>query len=377
MEIIQGKINTPQKVVIYGPEGIGKSTLASKFPKPVFIDTEGSTKKLDVARTKRPSSFSMLMEQVKSFKYNTMGFKTLVLDTADWAEMLCKTELCSQYQKSGIADFGYGNGYVYLAEDFGKLLNLLEDLIEVGMHVVIIAHASMRKFEQPDEMGSYDRWELKLEKKTAPLLKEWADMVLFANYKTYVVNIDNQGAAKGKNKAQGGKRIMYTSHHPCWDAKNRHDLPEVIEMDYKEIRHCIETGVTNNTKPAATIQQPVTNKPPVYKPISEPEPTQQFETLTEKEAKEIEEVFGGSKPDEPIVDIQPTIDIENAPKKLADLMIPNDVSGKEIRAVVGKKGYYPVDTSIDRYDPGFIDGVLVGAWEQVYGMILKNRKGEM
>ena len=56
----------------------------------------------------------------------------------------------------------------------------------------------MRKFEQPDELGAYDRWELKLDKNTAPLVKEWADMVLFANYKTVVVNVDGQGALKGK-----------------------------------------------------------------------------------------------------------------------------------------------------------------------------------
>ena len=88
--------------------------------------------------------------------------------------------------------------------------------------MVLTAHAQIKKFEQPDELGAYDRWELKLEKKTAPLTKEWADMVLFANYKTMVVNVDNQGAAKGKNKAQGGQRVMFTTHHPAWDAKNRY-----------------------------------------------------------------------------------------------------------------------------------------------------------
>ncbi len=68
--------------------------------------------------------------------------------------------------------------------------------------------------------------ELKLQKKTASLVKEWADMLLFANYKTIVINVDNQGTSKGKNKAQGGQRIMYTTHHPAWDAKNRFNLPE-------------------------------------------------------------------------------------------------------------------------------------------------------
>lgn len=371
MNITRGKIDGPQKVVIYGPEGIGKSTLASKFPNPVFIDTEGSTKKLDVARTDRPSSFAMLLEQVKSFKYNQMGFKTLVLDTADWAEMLCITELCSKYNKDGIEGFGYGKGYVYLAEEFGRLLNLLEDLTEVGMTVVVVAHASMRKFEQPDEMGSYDRWELKLQKKTAPLLKEWADMVLFANYKTYVINVDGQGAEKGRNKAQGGHRVMYTSHHPCWDAKNRHDLPSEIKMDFNEIKHCIEIG---KPKVSTTIQSTsskttvVNNKSTtkIEEPKQKVTDEEIFKPATEKEMKEIEEIFS-----------KPNIDTENAPKKLADLMVANKVSGEEIRTAVSKRGYYPLNTPIVNYDPNFVEGVLVGAWEPMLKFIKKIRKGEM
>ena len=64
MEIIRGKLPGAKKVVVYGPEGIGKSTFASRFPDPLFIDTEGSTKDMDVARTETPSSWMMLMEQV-------------------------------------------------------------------------------------------------------------------------------------------------------------------------------------------------------------------------------------------------------------------------------------------------------------------------
>ncbi|MSS13449.1 AAA family ATPase, partial [Porcincola intestinalis] len=64
MEITRGVIHKATKVVIYGPEGIGKSTLASKFPDPVFIDTEGSTNMMDVARLPAPSSWTMLFEEI-------------------------------------------------------------------------------------------------------------------------------------------------------------------------------------------------------------------------------------------------------------------------------------------------------------------------
>ena len=97
MNITRGKIPSAQKVVIDGPEGIGKSTFASHFPNPVFIDTEGSTKHMDVARMDAPSSWTMLMEEVTAVKKEGAGvFKTLVLDTADWAEQMCAKHVCDK-----------------------------------------------------------------------------------------------------------------------------------------------------------------------------------------------------------------------------------------------------------------------------------------
>ena len=349
MQISRGIIQGAQKIVIYGPEGIGKSYFASKFPNPVFIDTEGSTKHMDVARTPKPTSWTMLVEQVKYFKANPTACDTLIIDTVDWAEQLCMADICAKAQKKGIEDFGYGKGYTYLAEEFGRLLNLLEDLIELGVNIVLVAHAQMRKFEQPDELGAYDRWELKLQKKTAPMVKEWADMVLFANYKTYVVNVDGQGADKGTNKARGGKRGIYTTHHPCWDAKNRHDLLSEIPLDYDEI------GPLIITRGKSTAQA---------QPIQQPEPEQ----VPLQDVK-----FIDSTEDEPAPWDEPVDILAGVPKQLADLMRANNVTVAEIQQAVASRGYYPVDTPIEKYESGFIDGVLVGAWEQVFKMITDRR----
>ena len=89
MEITRGKIAGAKKTVIYGPEGIGKSTFATKFPDPVFIDTEGSTKEMDVARLPRPTSWTMLLEEIDYVKNNPGECGTLVIDTVDWAEPMC------------------------------------------------------------------------------------------------------------------------------------------------------------------------------------------------------------------------------------------------------------------------------------------------
>lgn len=236
MQITRGKIPSAIKTVIYGPEGIGKSTLASKFPDPLFIDTEGSTKQMDVARLPTPKAWTDILDEVKYVYQHPECCKTLVVDTADWAEMLCVEKI---FDGQGIESPGYGKGYQMLADAFRELLQELEKVISSGIHVVLTAHAAMRKFEQPDEMGAYDRWEMKLQKKTAPIVKEWADMVLFCNYKTTVVNVDGQGATKGKNKVFGGERVIYTTHHNCWDAKNRFGLDDKIPMEFESISSVI------------------------------------------------------------------------------------------------------------------------------------------
>lgn len=248
--ITKGKIESAKKVVIDGPEGIGKSTLASMFPDPVFIDTEGSTKELDVARYPTPSSWNDIITDVEDCAAEA-PCKTLVIDTADWAEQLCIKAVCQKNGVGGVEDFGYGKGYVYVSEEFSKLLRACDKCIEAGINVVFTAHAQMRKFEQPDEMGAYDRWELKLSKKCAPLLKEWADMVLFCNYKTTVIT-DSKTQSK---KATGGQRVMYTSHHPCWDAKNRYGLPDQMEMNFDGIAHLF----TNTKQPEPDYRAKVRN----------------------------------------------------------------------------------------------------------------------
>lgn len=230
LNITKGKISRAQKTVIYGNEGIGKTSLAAKFPDSVIIDTEGGTAHMDVRRIDRPGTWEELVAIVNEVAKTPGICKTLVIGTADGAEQLVTDYVYKKYKQSSIESFGYGKGYTYLAEEFTALLKACDKVIDAGVHVVITAHAKMRKFEQPDEMGTYDRWEMKLSKQVAPLLKEWCDHLFFCNYQTYVVTADND-----TKKVQGGKRVLYTAHHPAWDAKTRSNLPPVIDLDYANI----------------------------------------------------------------------------------------------------------------------------------------------
>lgn len=226
MQIISGKIQKAQKNLIYGNEGIGKSTLASLFPNPIFVDTEGGTNFMNVQRF-ACTSWQDILDAVKYLKTEKHEFKTIVLDTADWAERFCVQYVCANAGKSSLSGFDHGKGYLALDDEFGRFLMSLNALIEAGIHVIFVAHAVIREIELPDEGGSFDKYELKCSKRISPLLKEWSDNMFFVNYK--IVVTENE---KGKSKAVGGhKRFIYTRHMAAYDAKNRLDLPDQIPFE--------------------------------------------------------------------------------------------------------------------------------------------------
>lgn len=351
IQISSGVIAKAQKVVIYGPEGVGKSTFASQFPDPVFTDTEGSTNNMDVRRLTKPTSWAMLKQEAEFIKINR-PCKTWIIDTIDWAEQLAIEHLCSSHNKKGIEDFGYGNGYVYLAEELGKFLNVLQEIVDVGINVVLTAHSQIKKFEMPDELGSYDRYELKLGNKktnamTSSLVKEWADMILFINYKTLLVS-----DANGKKRGQGAERKMYATHQAAWDAKNRFGLPDEMNLDYNLIKHIFDV---QGSQPVQTQAQ-VTSQP-VNQSVAQP--TEEVKT------DDVPINFDREEPSQN--------EFDGIPQALVDLMTANGITVGEVEEVVVEKGYFPQGMPLKNYDPGFIDGVLIAGWEQVKKAIVDKR----
>lgn len=241
----RGKLDTPQRVLAYGPGGVGKSTFASGAPSPLFIGAEDGTAQLDVARVE-PQTWEDIFALVAELASSKHDYRTVVLDTADWAEPLCWSYVCGQAGKKDIEAFGYGKGYVAALDEWRRLLSWLDRLrAKRGMGVVLLAHSKIHSFKNP-EGEDFDRYTLKLHDRAAGLLIEWSDAVLFCQYETFTH--DKNGRTKG---IDSGARIMHTVRRAAFDAKNRYGLPEQLPLSWDEFA----AGVTAHApKPPATLK---------------------------------------------------------------------------------------------------------------------------
>jgi hypothetical protein len=241
MKITKGKQTRPQRVVIYGVESVGKTTFAAQFPAPLYLDIECGTAHLDTDRVEI-NSWAELNGAIKEV-VNT-DYQTVVIDSADWAERLCVEDLLASTKKASIEDYGYGKGWVMVAERMSRMLTALDSLIANGKHVVLLAHSKVQRVEPPDLMTAYDRYELKMSKQSSPLVKEWADELWFFRFKTKVVESEN-----GKAKGTGGKqRIILTTHSAAYDAKTRSGLAEELPMEWDSVAHLFATNATPKVK---------------------------------------------------------------------------------------------------------------------------------
>lgn len=225
LKIVRGPQRSAARVVIYGTEGIGKSTLAVSFPRPLVLDTEEGTKHLDCARVSC-DDWRTLTLAVAELAVDAQGFQTVVIDSADWAEKLLIESMLKASGKKSIEDYGFGKGYTMLQEHVSRFLSSCDKLVAAGLNVVFVAHSKVVRTSPPDMSDGFDRYELKLTKQVSPLIKEWCDLLLFCNYKIKLVE-----GTDGRTKATGGReRVMFSQRTAAWDAKNRYHLPDEMPM---------------------------------------------------------------------------------------------------------------------------------------------------
>lgn len=236
-KVVTGKIKLPVLALIYGPDGVGKTTFAANAPKPIFLGKERGSANMDVARFPEPKNFHEVLEAIRELD-GKHPYQTLVVDSLDWMEPVVWEHICKENKWANIEEPGYGKGYALANGVWLELVTALSKLRE-KMNVILIAHSQVKTFNDPSQPAPYDRYQLKLNDKAAALWREFVDFVGFANYEVYTkVN-------KGEKKAKAfgdGRRILYTERRPSFDAKNRLGLPFEIALDFNAFQSACDTS---------------------------------------------------------------------------------------------------------------------------------------
>jgi hypothetical protein len=237
--IVRGPQAAPVRALLYGVEGVGKTTFGANAPSPIFVGAEDGTGSMDVARYPQPETFTEAVEAVRDLTVSAHPFETLVIDSLDWLEPLVWAEVCRKGQKANIEDFGFGKGYIAAVDEWRVLLAALEGLRKAKrMHIVLLAHSWLKTFKNPTD-EDFDRYEMKLHNKAAGLLREWVDAVLFANYETIATKNEKTKRVRGVST---GVRLLHTTHSAAWDAKNRYSLPERMALSWPEFFAAVRAG---------------------------------------------------------------------------------------------------------------------------------------
>lgn len=246
--VSKGKIAHPLWIHVYGQEGVGKTSFGAAAPDPIFLDVEQGSLNYETTRfifdgeRSRPNDFEEFMEALRTVEREGFPtYRTLVIDTLDAVEALIWEFICRRDAKPNIAAYGYMKGEKIVAlDEWRKVVAAFERVRAKGMNVITLSHAISKKRDDPDGEG-WDRYILKLDPTAGGLIKERADAVLFA--KREVTRIQKDGKTRG---VATDARLLCTAWDPKWDAKNRHDLPETLALDWNELAAAIAAHRPND-----------------------------------------------------------------------------------------------------------------------------------
>jgi hypothetical protein len=230
--VIKGRTPAPRRCMVYGVQGVGKSTFAARAPNPIFIQTEDGLGEIDCAKLPLAQRYDDVIAAIRELFETAHDFRTVVVDSLDWLERLIWAEVCAAEQVSSIDKIGYQKGYGYALTYWRDLLAGFDALRrDRGMTVVLIAHSKIEKFQTPED-SAFDRFSPRLHKLAAAVVMEWCDEVLFA---TYTSSTDPKRVREAEPQ-----RVMRTSEGPTHVAKNRIKMPLELPLEWDAYAYFVE-----------------------------------------------------------------------------------------------------------------------------------------
>lgn len=237
----RGLLREAKRFFFYGPEGVGKSSLA-KDANAIFFDTDRGSGHLDVPRYPfRDGNDGHIAEKLDEI-YAAIDdllvapheYGALAIDTSDALESMIWKSVCDRagVTKKGdvienIEDFGFGKGYNVACDEWRKLLHRLDALrLKRHMHIIFVGHSLVKTFKNPTG-EDYDRYRPKLDDRALGLLREWCEVVGFVTFDDIAKK--NKGATRARG-VSSGLRVIQLEHNAAWDAKSRLPLPPMIEL---------------------------------------------------------------------------------------------------------------------------------------------------
>lgn len=225
----------PVRLLVHGAGGVGKSTLGAAAPDALFMCAEDGLNNIDArAVDPAPETWSDALMALDWVGMQPPG--TFVVDSLDWLEPLVWRHVCEVAKKPDIESFGYGKGYIAALDQWRVFLGRLRHLHECGWRIILIAH-SVRKMLRNPQGDDFEAWQIKLHEKAAGLIKEWVDVVAFAEHE--VVIDESSGRAKGKST---GRRVLRTIPNAAYDAKTRYQMPRALPLDWDAFDRAVKAG---------------------------------------------------------------------------------------------------------------------------------------
>lgn len=222
------RANKPWLLLVHGIDGVGKSSLAAGFPKPIFLGPEKGSDHLDVARFPVPETWQDVLDAVRGLTDDEHDYQTLAIDSWDWLEPILVAHVCKLANVDDKEKIGGGFGkWADAAIDHLRVLFAAIERMQDkrGIHVIGLAHTIVKAFKNP-QGADFDRYEIACSPKIAAVLRQWVEAVLFANYETFAVT------EKKRTRGVSTKaRWLYTQREAAFDAKDRYGLPERVALD--------------------------------------------------------------------------------------------------------------------------------------------------